>query len=232
MKHEHEVSDGLRHHQPLQQEEDQSDARMEVDCSLNNSAINQSDRIAPFNPTSEQVQQIALEMLQLSAEDVLFDLGCGDARFLITAATRVGGLRCLGFEIDPVFIERAHQSIASLPDSIRERIQVRQVNLLVDPFPLGDTFAIPSEIAETNHCRNLALMDASALYLFLLPKGLEKIKTTILHPLVQFRLQQGKSLKVVAYGFQVHGWVPQKVDRSSKGGIKLYLYQFGPQRER
>ncbi len=41
------------------------------------------EKLAPFNPTSLEVVAIALEMLQIGASDIVYDLGCGDARFLI-----------------------------------------------------------------------------------------------------------------------------------------------------
>jgi len=66
--------------------------------------------LAPFNPTNETGQQVALELLQLAGNDVLFDLGCGDGRFLLTAAKAVEGLRCIGIEYDDIFVKRAEES--------------------------------------------------------------------------------------------------------------------------
>jgi tRNA G46 methylase TrmB len=66
--------------------------------------------LAPFNPTSETGQQVALDLLQLTSTDVLFDLGCGDARFLVKAAQSVEGLHCIGIEYDENFVTRAIKS--------------------------------------------------------------------------------------------------------------------------
>ena len=52
-------------------------------------------KLAPFNPSCEQAQLVALNMLELDSEDVLFDLGCGDARLLIQAVQNIQGLRSL-----------------------------------------------------------------------------------------------------------------------------------------
>ena len=40
-------------------------------------------KLAPFNPTSTEAIQIALDLLELQDGDVLYDLGCGDGRLLI-----------------------------------------------------------------------------------------------------------------------------------------------------
>lgn len=41
------------------------------------------DNLAPFNPTSVEVIDIVLSLLQLIDQDCFYDLGCGDARVLI-----------------------------------------------------------------------------------------------------------------------------------------------------
>ncbi len=41
------------------------------------------EKLAPYNPTSVDVIAMALELLQLQENDIVYDLGCGDARFLV-----------------------------------------------------------------------------------------------------------------------------------------------------
>ena len=41
------------------------------------------EKLAPYNPTSIEVVSMALTMLQITPSDIVYDLGCGDARFLI-----------------------------------------------------------------------------------------------------------------------------------------------------
>ena len=40
-------------------------------------------KLAPFNPAGTDVVDIAVELLQIGEEDVIYDLGCGDARLLV-----------------------------------------------------------------------------------------------------------------------------------------------------
>ena len=68
--------------------------------------------------------------------------------------------------------------------------------------------------------------DATAIYLYLLPKGLVKLKP-ILDAIVDQRKAQGRPLRVVAYTFQIHGWTASQVDTSTKSGVPVYLYEFG-----
>ena len=41
----------------------------------------------------------AINLLNPKKEDIVYDIGCGDGRFLITCA-RERGCRCVGIEID------------------------------------------------------------------------------------------------------------------------------------
>ncbi|GMF22720.1 unnamed protein product [Phytophthora fragariaefolia] len=50
-------------------------------------------KLAPFTPSGDGVLDHALELLALTGDDVLFDLGCGDARILVHAAEKTGA-RC------------------------------------------------------------------------------------------------------------------------------------------
>ena len=181
------------------------------------------DRLAPFNPTCEEAQLKAIELLSLTDDDILFDLGCGDARILITAASRMQGVRCVGVEIDPVFVERANESVALLPKQVRDRVDIRQHNLITGEKTYTDDTAEHGDL-----CQNLDLAnDATAIYMFLLPKGLARLKQQVLDNLVECRAKQRRPLRIVTYMFQVHGWKPVLVDDSTKGNIKLYLYEFG-----
>jgi len=63
-------------------------------------------RLAPFNPSSKDVIGKTAGLLQLDENDVLFDLGCGDARLLCELA-KCFRCRCIGVEYDKEFVERA-----------------------------------------------------------------------------------------------------------------------------
>jgi SAM-dependent methyltransferase len=58
-------------------------------------------RGAPWVPTSMNMVHKMLTMAKVGPDDLVFDLGCGDGRTIITAA-RCYGARAVGVEIDPL----------------------------------------------------------------------------------------------------------------------------------
>ena len=69
-----------------------------------------SPYIAPFVPTPQEVVDRMLELAQVREGDLLYDLGSGDGRIVITAATRYGA-KAVGFEIDHALVTRSQQNI-------------------------------------------------------------------------------------------------------------------------
>ena len=69
-----------------------------------------STYIAPFVPTPQEVVDRMLELAQVSEEDVLYDLGSGDGRIVITAAKRYKA-KAVGFEIDHALVTSSQRSI-------------------------------------------------------------------------------------------------------------------------
>ena len=182
-------------------------------------------KLAPFNPSSETAQLQSIAMMNLKSDDVLFDLGCGDARLLIRAVSLIEGLRCVGVEIDPIFVERANNAISELSSDVQERIQIRCEDVTKVLRDVGSVSEQPNAPHATENVQELSIMDATVIYLYLLPRGLRQIKET-LDNLVKARLQTGNSLRVVAYTFSVPEWEPAKVDTSTKSGVPIYLYEF------
>ena len=56
--------------------------------------------LAPFVPTPQDVVDRMLMLARVTEDDVVYDLGCGDGRIVITAAERFGA-RGVGVDIDP-----------------------------------------------------------------------------------------------------------------------------------
>jgi len=64
--------------------------------------------LAPFNPTPECAIVQALDALEVGPGDVVYDIGCGDGRFLVAAARR--GASCVGVEYDSQLVNRAREN--------------------------------------------------------------------------------------------------------------------------
>jgi hypothetical protein len=85
--------------------------------------------LAPFVPTPMPVVEKMLELAEVAATDVLYDIGCGDGRILITAARKFGA-RGVGIDIVP---ERIEECLAGAKEA--------GVADLVE-FRLGDAMAL------------------------------------------------------------------------------------------
>ena len=63
--------------------------------------------LAPFVPTPYEVVNRMLTLAEVTQDDVVYDLGCGDGRIVIEAAQRFGA-RGVGIDIDPQRIAEAN----------------------------------------------------------------------------------------------------------------------------
>jgi SAM-dependent methyltransferase len=79
-----------------------------------------------FIPTPHDIVVRMLELASVREDDVLYDLGCGDGRILVTAVERFG-CRAAGFDIDP---RRVRQSRENLKKNMLEgRAMVEEKDL-------------------------------------------------------------------------------------------------------
>src|SRR5688572_24902959 len=64
-----------------------------------------------YVPTPQNVVDKMLEVAKLKKTDVLYDLGCGDGRIVVTAAKKFG-LKAIGFDIDPQRVRESRENVA------------------------------------------------------------------------------------------------------------------------
>jgi len=63
-----------------------------------------------FVPTPQEVVDKMLELAQVTKDDVVYDLGCGDGRIVVTAAKKFG-CRAFGFDVDPQRIQESKENV-------------------------------------------------------------------------------------------------------------------------
>jgi len=80
-----------------------------IDLFLGSHGRSDAVDLAPWVPTPQPVVDRMLELAALSSKDVLYDIGCGDGRIVITAARRYG-TRSVGIDIDPAMIEESERN--------------------------------------------------------------------------------------------------------------------------
>jgi len=84
------------------------------------------ERIVPYVPTPQEVVEKMLELAKVSPDDVVYDLGSGDGRIVITAAQKFGA-RAVGVELDPDLCAQSTARIKEL--SLESRAQIIHENL-------------------------------------------------------------------------------------------------------
>ena len=108
-------------------------------------------KLAPYNPTPKCAIEQALEALKVASGDLVYDLGCGDGRFLVAAGHR--GARAVGVEYDARFAERA---MASIQEAGLQEVEV-----------------ICGDACTTD------LSEATKIFLYLVPQGLKLLEPAL-----------------------------------------------------
>ncbi len=82
------------------------------------------ESLAPYVPTPQEVVEKMLELAQVTSKDVVFDLGCGDGRVVITAAKKYGA-RGVGVDIDPERVKECQENakLAGVGNLVSCRLQ-------------------------------------------------------------------------------------------------------------
>lgn len=84
------------------------------------SPMQSQESLAPFVPTPQAVVERMLALAQVTSSDVVYDIGCGDGRIVITAAKKYGA-RGVGIDYDPVRIKESKENArnAGVQDRVR-----------------------------------------------------------------------------------------------------------------
>jgi SAM-dependent methyltransferase len=110
--------------------------------------------LGPFVPTPQEVVDKMLEVAKVTKDDVVYDLGCGDGRIVVTAAKKYGA-RGVGVDIDPQRIKESN-----------ENAKKAGVESLVE-FREGDAFKVED------------IGKASVVTLYVLPDAAQKLRPTL-----------------------------------------------------
>jgi tRNA G37 N-methylase Trm5 len=92
----------------------------------------ESKKIVPFVPTPQEVVDKMIDLAGVKKGDVVYDLGSGDGRIVISAAKK--GARAVGFDIDGDLVKESRENIRKA--SVQDSAEIRQQDLLtVDLSP-------------------------------------------------------------------------------------------------
>ncbi len=79
-----------------------------------------------WEPSTDEQTLAMLRLAKVTSKDLVYDLGCGDGKVVITAA-KVFGARGVGIDIDPVRIEESLENAKK--HGVTQRVQFRNEDL-------------------------------------------------------------------------------------------------------
>lgn len=97
--------------------------------SINPAAAQEPDVI--YVPTREPVLDAMLELANVDSSDIVYDLGCGDGRIVITAAQKYGA-KGVGIDIDPKRIREARENAVAA--EVTDQVEFIQGDLFEADF--------------------------------------------------------------------------------------------------
>ena len=96
----------------------------------------------PYVPTPQEVVDAMLKMAGVSARDIVYDLGCGDGRIVISAAKL--GARAVGVDINP---ERIREAEANAKEAeVTDKVKFVQADLFdadIKPATVVTLYLLP-----------------------------------------------------------------------------------------
>ena len=100
-----------------------------------------------FAPTPQDVVDKILELAEVEKSDLLYDLGCGDGRIVVTAAKRYG-CRAVGYDVDP---QRIEESLANVEkNNVDALVGIKQEDIFQLDLSKADVvtlYLLPSSTA-------------------------------------------------------------------------------------
>lgn len=79
-----------------------------------------------FVPTPQEVVDRMLELAEVKKDDLVYDLGCGDGRIVVTAAKKYGA-KAVGYDIDPQRVKEANENVRK--NDVEDRVEIKQEDI-------------------------------------------------------------------------------------------------------
>lgn len=79
-----------------------------------------------YVPTPQRLVDKMLQMAEVKPGDVVYDLGCGDGRIVVTAAKKYH-VKAVGFDIDPQRVKEAMENVRS--NKVEDLVSIKQADI-------------------------------------------------------------------------------------------------------
>ncbi|MBI4445032.1 MAG: nucleotidyltransferase family protein [Acidobacteria bacterium] len=156
--------------------------------------------LARYYPTPAEIVLRELQMAEITPDDVVYDLGCGDGRVVIAAATLFGA-RGVGIDVDPVRIAEARGNarkagVQARTRFIQKRIQdvdFSEATVVTFYFPWPSNLAIRSHLLSLRSGTRIVSCDSDLPGMP--PQRVQMVKDQdgMLHRLYLWKIEAGKS---------------------------------------
>lgn len=123
-----------------------------------------------FVPTPQEVVDKMLELANVTKNDTIYDLGCGDGRIIVTAAKKFGA-RGVGVDLDPERIKDSQANVKK--EGVEKLVEIRQ----------GDALKVAD------------ISKATVVTLYMLPEFNKRLQ-----PILQKELKPGTRVVAHDYG--------------------------------
>jgi len=99
----------------------------------------QGEPDAIFVPTPQDIVDKMLTLANVKKTDVVYDLGCGDGRIVVTAAKKYG-CKAVGVDLDPECIKWAREMVEK--EKVSELVSIEQKDLFTVDLAKADVVAL------------------------------------------------------------------------------------------
>jgi uncharacterized protein (TIGR03000 family) len=104
-------------------------AGQEVEADLRQADARNPDKLVIlYVPTPQEVVEAMCKLAGVTPEDVVYDLGCGDGRLVITAVKQFGAKRGVGVDLDPERIQESKENANKA--GVEDKVEFRQGDVL------------------------------------------------------------------------------------------------------
>jgi precorrin-6B methylase 2 len=92
-----------------------------------------------YVPTPQVVVDKMLELAEVKKGDVVYDLGCGDGRIVVTAAKKYG-CKAIGFDIDPDRIKESRENVKK--NGVGDLVEIKQEDIFTLDLSRANVIAL------------------------------------------------------------------------------------------